>query len=248
MKKVYLIPNFVTTAAMFCGFYSIISSIHQQFLLASWAIVAAGVFDTLDGRIARMTKTTSEFGVEYDSLSDLVSFGVAPGILLYQWALAPFERLGWLAAFLFLACGALRLARFNINTAIVPKGHFEGLPIPIAAGMVATFVIFNHIVDWTEYRELFVLILTLSLASLMVSTVQFPSFKELNWRSRAHFGHLLVGVLVMIVIAVKPEFTLFLFLSAYVVLSLLWNVKRLAFPKEIIRSGSTSSGAYPHSP
>src|SRR5690242_1088240 len=102
MRKVYLVPNFVTTANMFCGFYSIISSIHLDFISAAWAIMAAGVFDMLDGRIARLAKATSQFGVEYDSLSDLISFGLAPAILLYQWALEPYDRLGWLAAFLFV--------------------------------------------------------------------------------------------------------------------------------------------------
>ncbi len=101
MKKIYLVPNFVTTANLFCGFYAIISTLHQEFIVAAWAIIAAGVFDMLDGRIARMAKATSQFGVEYDSLSDLLSFGAAPAVLLYQWALEPFDRLGWLAAFLF---------------------------------------------------------------------------------------------------------------------------------------------------
>ena len=129
MRKVYLVPNFVTTANMLCGFYSIIASIHLEFSAAAWAIVAAGIFDMLAGRIARLAKATSQFGVEYDSLSDLISFGIAPAILLYQWALEPYDRLGWLAAFLFLACGALRLARFNVNSSSLPKNYFQGLPI-----------------------------------------------------------------------------------------------------------------------
>jgi CDP-diacylglycerol--serine O-phosphatidyltransferase len=227
MRKIYLVPNFVTTANMFCGFYSLVASVHQDFVLAAWAIVAAGVFDMLDGRIARIAKATSLFGVEYDSLSDLVSFGVAPGILLYLWALEPYDRLGWLAAFLFLACGALRLARFNINTEVLPKGYFQGLPVPMAAGLVATYVIFNQVSDWPTSREIFVLILTLLLAGLMVSTVRFPSFKELNWRSRATFGYLLVGMLMMIAIAAKPEVMLFMILATYISLSLIANMVRV---------------------
>src|SRR5579885_190956 len=234
MRKIYIVPNFVTTANMFCGFYSMVASIHSEFSTSAWAIVAAAVFDMLDGRIARLAKATSQFGVEYDSLSDLVSFGLAPAILLYQWALLPFDRLGWLAAFLFAACGALRLARFNVNSGILPKSYFQGLPIPMAAGMVATFVIFNQTVDWpTENpvsgpsKNMIVLFLTFGLASLMVSTIKFPSFKEFNWRSRASFGYLLVGVLAMILIAVRPEVTLFLLLSVYIALSMLWNVVRL---------------------
>jgi CDP-diacylglycerol--serine O-phosphatidyltransferase len=209
---------------MFCGFFSMVESIQGEFATAAWAILAAAVFDMLDGRIARLAKATSQFGVEYDSLSDLISFGVAPSILLYQWALQPFERLGWAAAFLFVACGALRLARFNVNVGVVPKAYFQGLPIPMAAGMVATFIIFNGAVDWPLSHQTPVLVLTFGLASLMVSTIKFPSFKELNWRSRASFGYLMIGVLAMILIAVKPEVTLFLILATYVGLSLIWNV------------------------
>lgn len=227
MRKIYIVPNIVTTANMFSGFYSMIASINGDFVIAAWAIMAAAVFDMLDGRIARLAKATSQFGVEYDSLSDLVSFGIAPAILLHQWALAPFGRLGWLAAFLFLACGALRLARFNVMTGVIPKTYFQGLPIPMAAGMVATFVIFSHVVNLAEARDTIVLVLTFGLASLMVSTIRFPSFKELNWRSRASFGYLLVGVLAMILIAVRPEVTFFLLLSTYVGLSLVWNFTRL---------------------
>jgi CDP-diacylglycerol--serine O-phosphatidyltransferase len=243
MRKVYLVPNFVTTANMFSGFYSIISSIHGDYITAAWAIIAAGIFDMLDGRIARLAKATSQFGVQYDSLSDLVSFGVAPGILLYQWALEPYQRLGWLAAFLFVACGALRLARFNVTTNVIPKNYFQGLPIPMAAGMVATFVIFHQAVGWPSSPQTFVLVLTFGIASLMVSTIQFPSCKEFNWRSRATFGYLLVGVLAMILIAVRPEVTIFLLLSAYVVLSLIFNLYRVLIqsPSEKTQKGSSST-------
>jgi CDP-diacylglycerol--serine O-phosphatidyltransferase len=232
MRKIYIVPNIVTTGNMFCGFYSMVASIHGDYIPAAWAILAASVFDMLDGRIARLAKATSQFGVEYDSLSDLISFGCAPAILLYQWALQPFERLGWLAAFLYLACGALRLARFNVTTATLSKKYFQGLPIPMAAGTVATFIIFNQTVGWPEAgsfvsRDILVLILTFGLASLMISTVKFPSFKELHWRSRASFGFLMVGVLSMILIAVKPEITLFGLLSTYIVVSLVWNVLHL---------------------
>src|SRR6476659_3585511 len=189
MRKIYIVPNFVTTANMACGFYSMVSSIHHDFVTAAWAIRAASVCDMLDGRIARLARATSQFGVEYDSLSDLVSFGGAPAILLYLWALEPYGRLGWLAAFLFMACGALRLARFNVMSGFLPKNFFQGLPIPMAAGMVATFVIFLHQFPLPEeYLKPVAVALTFSMASLMVSTVKFPSFKELNWRSRASFG------------------------------------------------------------
>jgi CDP-diacylglycerol--serine O-phosphatidyltransferase len=233
MKKIYLVPNIVTTGNMFCGFYSVIASMHGDYVPAAWAIVAASVFDTLDGRVARLAKATSQFGVEYDSLSDLISFGMAPAVLLYQWSLQPFERLGWLAAFLYLACGALRLARFNVMTAVLSKKYFQGLPIPMAAGMVATFILFNQTVGWPDpsIRNILVLILTFSLSSLMISTIRFPSFKELNWRSRASFGYLMIGVLSMILIAVKPEVTIFLILSAYISTSLVWNLVSVLSPK-----------------
>ncbi|MDR3606167.1 MAG: CDP-diacylglycerol--serine O-phosphatidyltransferase [Oligoflexia bacterium] len=226
IKKIYIVPNFVTSANMFSGFYSIIAAIQGDFVIASWAILAAAIFDMLDGRIARLAKATSQFGVEYDSLSDLISFGMAPAILLHQWALMPFGRLGWLAAFLYLVCGALRLARFNVTTDKLPKGYFQGLPIPMAAGIVATFIIFLQNFDFESFPHWIVLLLTFALASLMVSTIPFPSFKELNWRSRGSFGFLMIGVLSMILIAAKPEWALFLLLSAYVILSLIWNLIR----------------------
>ncbi|MEK6704247.1 MAG: CDP-diacylglycerol--serine O-phosphatidyltransferase [Bdellovibrionota bacterium] len=226
-------PNFITTANMFCGFYSVIASIQKDFTTAAWAIIAAAVFDMMDGRIARLAKATSRFGVEYDSLSDLISFGFAPAILLFQWALSPFGRIGWLASFLFLVCGALRLARFNVNTAMIRKAYFQGLPIPMGAGVAATLVIFCQALEFTMSQTIIVPILTLSLASLMISTIPFPSFKELNWRSRTSFGYLILGVLIMILIAVRPEVTLFLILTFYVAVSLIWNLFRLAMGKPV---------------
>jgi CDP-diacylglycerol--serine O-phosphatidyltransferase len=233
MRKIYLVPNLVTTGNIFCGFYSITEAIRGEYLTAAWAIIAAAVFDAMDGRIARLAKATSAFGVQYDSLSDLISFGVAPGILLYLWQLQPFSRLGMLAAFLFVVCGALRLARFNVNSAFLPKGFFQGLPIPMAAGIVATFIIFSHTVDLSvihvQFQEYFVLGLAFALALLMVSTLKFPSFKEINWKSRSTFGYLALGVVSMLLVAVKPEVTLFLLLSAYVTASMLWNLYRSLF-------------------
>lgn len=227
MRKIYIVPNFVTTANMFCGFYSTVASIHGDFTPAAWAIVAASVFDMLDGRIARLAHATSKFGVEYDSLSDLISFGMAPAILLYQWSLQPFGRLGWAAAFLFVACGALRLARFNVTTEILPKGVFQGLPIPMGAGIPATFYIFADSMGWSVANEYFILLMTFVMAGLMVSTIPFPSFKEFNWRSKASFGYLLALVIVMVLIVIKPEVALFAILAGYIIFSLAWNAYRL---------------------
>ncbi len=234
MRKIYIVPNIVTTANMFCGFYSVIASSRGEYVTAAWAIMAAGIFDMLDGRIARIAKATSLFGVEYDSLSDLISFGLAPAFLLYQWALEPFGRLGFVAAFLFLVCGGLRLARFNVTTSNLPKGFFQGLPIPMGAGVPATFIIFYQFLrsDATsasieEFARIPVLVMTLVMAALMISTIRFPSFKELNWRSRASFGYLMMGVVSMVLIAVKPEIMLFLLLSTYISISLIWNLVSL---------------------
>lgn len=247
MRKIYLVPNIVTTANMFCGFYSVLLSFRGEFVNAAWAILLAGVFDALDGRVARLAKATSQFGVEYDSLSDLVSFGFAPAILIYLWGMVDFGRLGWIAAFLYLACTALRLARFNCNTGVIPKAYFQGLPSPMAAGMMATLVIFQDTVAWPQEvgdawlnRSRFALFLAFSLATLMVSSVRFPSFKELNWRSRATFGYLMIGVIVMTLLAVMPEVSLFLVLSAYVVFSLIWNLA-LTIQKNAAREADLAS-------
>jgi CDP-diacylglycerol--serine O-phosphatidyltransferase len=231
MRKIYIVPNIVTTGNMFCGFYSVVASMQGDFQSAAWAIVAATVFDALDGRIARLAKATSQFGVEYDSLSDLISFGMGPAVLMYQWALQPFGRMGWMVAFLFLACGALRLARFNVTTSALPKGFFQGLPIPMGAGLLATFKIFSSELEWLsdpEFLSGIMLVFTMVCAFLMISTIPFPSFKEFNWRSRASFGILMTGVLSMILIAARPEFALFGILSSYVILGLLWNIWRVS--------------------
>jgi CDP-diacylglycerol--serine O-phosphatidyltransferase len=239
MRKIYIIPNLVTTANLYCGFSSITCAIRSDFVTAAWFILAAAIFDALDGRVARMAKATSKFGVEYDSLSDLISFGLAPGIILFTWALEPFGRLGSLAAFLYVCCAALRLARFNVNTETVSKAFFQGVASPIAAGTVATFVIFNNATgfpaeDSLVARQAIALILALSLGSLMVSNIPFPSFKELNWRARSSFGYLMIAVMIMVLIAVKPEITLFLGNAAYLILSLIWNAYRMLSGRPVI--------------
>ena len=234
MRKIYLVPNLVTTANLFCGFYSLICTVKNEPVQAAWALVAASVFDALDGRIARLAKATSEFGVQYDSLSDLVSFGVGPGFLLYSWALSDFGRIGFVASFLFLVCGALRLARFNVTSEILPKGLFQGLPIPGGAGLVSTFVIFSESMKWSVESFRFpLLIATFLISGLMISSIPFPSFKELNWRSKGSFGLLLMGVLSLVLIALRPDVMLFVVLSGYVISCLVWNSFRA------LRKGST---------
>ena len=233
MRKIYVVPNLVTTANLFFGFYSAIASIQGDFVIAAWAILGAGVCDALDGRIARLARATSPFGVQYDSMSDLVSFGMAPALLLFQWALTPFGRLGWMASFLFVTCGALRLARFNVTTHSIPKGYFQGLPIPMAAGVVATFIIFNNTLGWPDNttegltHQIVALIFAFGLSTLMVSSIKFPSFKEFNWRSRVSFCYLLTGILSMILIASKPEIMFFLILCGYILISLGMNLFKM---------------------
>lgn len=216
-KGIYILPNLITTMALFAGFFSIISSINAKYEHAVWALIFAALFDGLDGKVARFTKTESEFGVQYDSLSDLVSFGVAPAILIYQWALTPFARLGWLGAALYVICAALRLARFNIQITTVEKSVFNGLPSPPAALMLATTVLFFKEMGLSleEYR-LYILILIYLVAFLMVSNVKYSSFKELEVAKRRPINILLLIILILILIAIKPEIMLFAIIAFFV--------------------------------
>lgn len=212
-KGVYLLPNLVTTGALFSGFYAIVAATTGSFESACVAIVIAGFLDALDGRIARLTNTTSEFGVQYDSMSDLVAFGVAPAVLLFSWALSDLGKIGWIVAFLFVCCAALRLARFNT---LPDTKVFFGLASPAAAGMVATLV-------WTWVDNLgpmesiqvsiLVAVFTSIAALLMVSNVRYYSPK--NIKGRVPFMYMLGAVLLFIVVAVYPPGVLFLVGLAY---------------------------------
>jgi len=216
-KGVYILPNLLTSASLFSGFYAIVSVWNQEFTHAAYAIIISAVFDMLDGRIARMTGSVSRFGVEYDSLADLVAFGVAPSLLIYVWALMPYGRLGWIAAFLFLICGALRLARFNIQINTVESKKFNGLPIPGAALVISSLVIFYYELagEGTTLKEYFVLVLTFYLAAMMVSNIKFHSFKDMDPIKRKPFSVLLIVILISILIAAKHELTLFILFLGY---------------------------------
>jgi CDP-diacylglycerol--serine O-phosphatidyltransferase len=216
-KGVYILPNLITTAGLFAGFYSIISSLHGDFLIAAIAIMAANVFDTLDGRVARVTNTTSRFGIEYDSLCDLVAFGVAPGLLVYCWALEPWGTFGWLAASLYVTCGALRLARFNVQLDNVEKRHFIGLPIPAAAEVVASTVMLYYFFggEGATFRHLIVLIMVYALAGLMVSNFRYFSFKEIDIHHRQPFWVLLVVILALKLLIAEPQICLFAIFILY---------------------------------
>lgn len=216
-KGVYIIPNLITTAGLFSGFYSIIASFRGEFMIAAVAIMAANVFDALDGRIARVTKSTSRFGIEYDSLCDLVAFGVAPAMLVYRWALEPWGTWGWLAASLYVTCGALRLARFNVQLDNVEKRHFIGLPIPAAAEVIASTVLLYYYFggQGATYRHLIVLLMVYTLGGLMVSGVRYLSFKEIRIHRRQPFWVLLAIILLLKLFIAEPQVFLFTGFSLY---------------------------------
>ena len=227
-KGIYLLPNIITLSSMFSGFYSIIASFNSDYERAAWAIMIASVFDVLDGWVARMTHTTSKFGIEIDSLSDAISFGVAPGVLVYSWSLQSFGKIGWLGAFFMVACAALRLARFNVQMGSEEKKHFTGLPSPAAALMIATTVLaYQEVIDALKEMHLagladvisldyWVLALTFAVAGLMVSNITYHSVKEANLKERRPFG-LLVGIVALLtIVAYHPALVLFLISLTYV--------------------------------
>lgn len=218
-KGVYLLPNLITSASMFGGFYAIIASLDGNFEYAAIAIIISGILDGLDGRIARLMGASSKFGVEYDSLADLIAFGLAPGVLIFAWALRPFGRYGWLAAFLYVVCGALRLARFNVQVTTIESKRFNGLPIPAAAGLVcATVLMFFYLGRGEEMvKHITVLILVYALAFLMISNVHYYSFKELNLSQRMPFRLLVGMIFLLIVVAANPPLMLFLLSFGYVI-------------------------------
>lgn len=221
IRGIYLLPNLFTTAGLFCGFYAIVAAINGQFVAAANSILLAGVFDIMDGKIARLTHSSSAFGIQYDSLSDLTSFGLAPGLLVYLWGLHEFGRIGWVASFIYVACAALRLARFNVQTGTQDKRYFRGLPTPAAAGLLATTVLFYHEVQTLlghpleVGRPVWFVAVAYGVAFLMVSNIRYRSFKEIDLRSRYHFKVLLSLVLGGIVIVAAHEITLFAMAAAY---------------------------------
>ena len=221
MKRgVYLFPNLFTTGNLFMGFYSIVASLKGRFELAAWAIIVAMFFDVLDGKVARLMGATSSFGIQYDSLADLVSFGVAPGLLAYHWVLAPLGRMGWLTAFFFLTCGALRLARFNIQGDTPDKNrYFQGLPIPAAALAIAASYLFEYRlgVDFPpRVLMVWITVLVLGTAFLMVSNVKYRAFKEMDPARRHPFGALFLAVLILFILASEPHISFFIFSMAYI--------------------------------
>ncbi len=227
-KGVYLLPNLFTTGTLFAGFYGMVSAMNGRYDIAAWMILVAGIFDGMDGKVARLTNTTSRFGVEYDSLADVVAFGVAPGILMYAWALQPFGKFGWLAAFSYVACGALRLARFNVQTGSVDSKFFIGLPIPAAAGISATCVLLFYFLGGEgTIHKVSMVFLVFTLAFLMVSNVRYYSFKDPDLFKRKPFWTLVLAILLIIVVVAEPQIMLFAIGLCYMISGpLVWIFRR----------------------
>ncbi|SFC17686.1 CDP-diacylglycerol--serine O-phosphatidyltransferase [Massilia yuzhufengensis] len=206
-RGIYLLPNAFTTGALFCGFYAIVMAMNQRFEHACWAVFIAMILDGLDGRIARLTNTQSEFGAQYDSLSDMVSFGAAPALVIYEWSLRGLGKLGWIAAFIYCAGAALRLARFNTNIEVVDKRFFQGLPSPAAAALVVGFIMMmtdpdinvsSRQVDWVSWG------IAVFAGLTMVSNVPFYSFKDVNFRKSVPFIVVFLIALAFALVAIDP--------------------------------------------
>ena len=236
--SIFLLPSLLTTGNLFAGLYAIVAVMNANYVVAAIALLVALVFDTLDGKFARLTNTTSRFGLEYDSLVDVVSFGVAPGILIYSWALSAHGMFGSAVVFAFVACAALRLARFNAQDNSGDNRFFIGLPVPAAAGVIATLVMFDHHILrlGREVKPFLILIMTLVLAFLMVSIIRYRSFKDVDFKKGRQFNYLVVAVLVLMLVAAAPQLTLFLLFVGYAVSGPLMPLIRILAKKPTIRS------------
>ena len=222
-RSFYLLPNILTTSALFAGFYSIVQAMNGSYDHAALAIFIALILDGLDGRVARLTNTQSAFGAEYDSLSDMVSFGVAPGLIVYVWALQPLGKLGWIAAFIYCSCAAFRLARFNVKLDIDNKQFFFGLPSPAAAALLASFIwiSFDNGISGNEIflgffqMQWFAFLLTIFAALSMVTDLRYYSGKDINLRNSQPFIAILVIVMIFGLISHNPAEIIFIILMAY---------------------------------
>ncbi len=216
-RGIYLLPNLITTAALFAGFYGIVAATQDKFEQAAVAIFIAMILDGLDGRVARMTNTQTEFGAEYDSLADMASFGLAPALVMYEWSLSSLGnisftlgKLGWLAAFLYVASGALRLARFNTKASNTDKRYFQGLPSPAAAAVVVGFVwaCFDNGIQGDQVATISIAVIVFS-GVMMVSNVSYYSFKDIDFHNKVPFMAMLVVVMIFVFAAIDPPITLF---------------------------------------
>jgi CDP-diacylglycerol--serine O-phosphatidyltransferase len=229
-RGIYLLPNMITTAGMFSGFYAIVAAMDGRFEAAAVAIFIAMVLDGLDGRVARLTNTQSEFGVEYDSLADMVSFGLAPALVVYEWSLkfmlsVGWAKFGWLAAFIYAASAALRLARFNSQVATAEKAYFRGLPSPSAAGVLAGLVWAATDLGLTGESMVYVaFVLTISMGLLMVSNIRYYSFKEFDFKNRVPFVAILIVMLVYAFASIDPPKVLFSGFLIYAIFGIVYTL------------------------
>jgi CDP-diacylglycerol--serine O-phosphatidyltransferase len=223
-RGIYLLPNLFTTVALFAGFYAIVQAMNGRFDQAAIAIFVAMVLDGIDGRVARLTKTQSAFGAEYDSLSDMVSFGAAPALVVYEWALRGMGKLGWIAAFVYVAAAALRLARFNTMLDVADKRYFQGLPSPSAAALVAGFVwiIEDYAID-PESIRMVAWAVTVFAGVSMVSNVRYYSFKTINLRRSVPFVAVIMIVLAITLLTYQPSVVLFAGFVGYALSGLVWS-------------------------
>jgi len=236
-RGIYILPSIFTSLSLFCGFYSITASIKESFLYASWAIILAAAFDAIDGRIARLIHSVSRFGEQYDSLVDVISFGIAPGILVYSWALKSFGKWGWLVTFLYIICVTLRLARFNVQSNSLESKYFYGLPSPSSAVMIATTVILFYNLGIAEIKNVTIPLLTCLLAMLMVSTIRYHSFKEFDFRKRRPFNVLVALILLFILLIGEPEIFLFAGAGIYTIsgpVGYFFMMRRKRLQKELL--------------
>jgi len=245
MKQgIFILPSLLTLTGTFFSFYAIICAIHGRFVMSGALIIIAAFFDGIDGRVARLTKTTTRFGLELDSLADVISFGVAPAVLIYLWALSPYGRIGWVGAFVFVACGALRLARFNVQSGTIDSRRFNGLPIPAAAVMIATTVLFFDEIGLKAQDFMTpLLILTYFISFLMVSSVKFHAFKDLTLVKQKPFSSTVAFVLILALIAAAHKVVLFLFISVYVISGPALTLMLYIRGKKLVKETSPSEEA-----
>ena len=236
-RGIYILPSIFTSLSLFSGFYSITAALSGNFIQASWALIIAALFDAADGRIARLTRSVSKFGEHYDSLVDMISFGATPAILVYTWALKPFGRWGWLAAFLYIICVALRLARFNLQSSSSENKYFQGLPSPPSAVMLAATVILFTRFTFDDALTVIIPLITAVLALLMVSNLRYYSFKDVDFRRRRPFNVLVALILLLILFLAEPEILLFAATAFYILsgpVVFLFKARKKKMQKEIL--------------
>lgn len=241
-RGIYLLPNLFTTACLFAGFYAIVSAMSGRFEAAAVAIFVAMVMDGLDGRVARLTNTQSDFGAQYDSLADMVAFGLAPALVVFEWSLSGLGKLGWLAAFVYTAAAALRLARFNTQVGIADKNYFQGLASPAAAAVVAGMVWVSNDYQLMNNIDLKIpaLVLTVIAGLLMVSNIRYNSFKDLDLKGKVPFVAMLAVVLVFVFISTDPPLVLFSIFLIYALSGPVLTLKDIRAKRARKRSGQSS--------